>query len=91
MENFHKRINELLEELPVNEKRLYEEASSASQHGDISEEITRLRTHLEGLKMRSEAQGAGREVDRISAAGNQPRSKYDGIEVAERGVISSNG
>ena len=50
MENFHKRIRELLEELPVNEKRLYEEASSASQHGDISEEITRLRTHLEGLK-----------------------------------------
>jgi uncharacterized protein YicC (UPF0701 family) len=50
LENFHKRIRELLEELPVNEKRLYEEASSASQHGDISEEITRLRTHLEGLK-----------------------------------------
>ena len=50
LENFHKRIRELLEDLPVNEKRLYEEASSASQHGDISEEITRLRTHLEGLK-----------------------------------------
>jgi uncharacterized protein YicC (UPF0701 family) len=50
MENFHKRIRELLEDLPVNEKRLYEEASSASQHGDISEEITRLRTHLDGLK-----------------------------------------
>ncbi len=91
MENFHKRIRELLEELPVNEKRLYEEASSASQHGDISEEITRLRTHLEGLKAIAQAQGAGREVDRISAAGNQPRSEYDGIEVAERGVISSNG
>jgi len=29
MENFHKRIRELLEDLPVNEKRLYEEASSA--------------------------------------------------------------
>lgn len=50
LENFHKRIHELLADLPVNEKRLYEEASSASQHGDISEEITRLRTHLEGLK-----------------------------------------
>ncbi len=50
MQNFHKRIRELLDELPVNEKRLYEEASSASQHGDISEEITRLRTHLDGLK-----------------------------------------
>ena len=50
MENFHKRIRELLADLPVNEKRLYEEASSASQHGDISEEISRLRTHLDGLK-----------------------------------------
>src|SRR6202158_6638609 len=50
MENFHKRIRELLEDLPVNEKRLYEEASSASQHGDISEEINGLKTHLEGLK-----------------------------------------
>ena len=34
----------------MNEKRLYEEASSVSQHGDISEEITRLRTHLDGLQ-----------------------------------------
>ena len=50
MDNFQRRVRELLAELPVNEKRLYEEASSASQHGDISEEITRLRTHLDGLK-----------------------------------------
>jgi uncharacterized protein (TIGR00255 family) len=48
--NFEKRVRELLAELPVNEKRLYEEASAASQHGDISEELTRLRTHLDGLK-----------------------------------------
>ncbi|HVA78476.1 MAG TPA: YicC/YloC family endoribonuclease [Candidatus Binataceae bacterium] len=50
MRNFEARIRELLAELPVNEKRLYEEASIASQHGDISEEITRLKTHLEGLE-----------------------------------------
>ncbi|HYL60797.1 MAG TPA: YicC/YloC family endoribonuclease, partial [Candidatus Acidoferrales bacterium] len=50
MHNFQRRVRELLAELPVNEKRLYEEASAASQHGDISEEITRLRTHLDGLK-----------------------------------------
>ncbi len=50
MGNFQKRIHDLLADLPVNEKRLYEEASSVSQHGDISEEITRLRTHLDGLK-----------------------------------------
>lgn len=49
MKTFQSRVRELLENLPVNEKRLYEEASSASQHGDISEEITRLKTHLDGL------------------------------------------
>jgi uncharacterized protein (TIGR00255 family) len=50
LKNFEARIRELLDTIPVNEKRLYEEASIASQHGDISEEITRLRTHLQGLK-----------------------------------------
>jgi uncharacterized protein (TIGR00255 family) len=49
MKTFQSRVRELLANLPVNEKRLYEEASSASQHGDISEEVTRLKTHLEGL------------------------------------------
>ncbi len=91
LENFHKRIRELLEDLPVNEKRLYEEASSASQHGDISEEITRLRTHLEGLKSLLKRKGASRKVDRVFAPGNQPRGQHDGFEVAERGTISSNG
>jgi uncharacterized protein (TIGR00255 family) len=50
LKNFEIRIRELLDTIPVNEKRLYEEASAASQHGDISEEITRLRTHLQGLR-----------------------------------------
>jgi len=47
--NFETRMRELLAELPVNEKRLYEEASAAAQHGDITEEITRLRVHLEAM------------------------------------------
>ncbi len=47
--NFQSRIRELLSTAPVNEKRLYEEASIVSQHGDISEEITRLQAHLDGL------------------------------------------
>jgi uncharacterized protein (TIGR00255 family) len=50
MATFQARVRELLGTLPVNEKRLYEEASAASQHGDISEELTRLSTHLDGLK-----------------------------------------
>ncbi|HYB91121.1 MAG TPA: YicC/YloC family endoribonuclease [Candidatus Binataceae bacterium] len=50
MANFDRRVRELLHNLPVDEKRLYEEAALAAQHGDISEEITRLRTHLDGLR-----------------------------------------
>ena len=48
--NFETRVRELLAELPVNEKRLYEEASSATQHGDINEELTRLRVHLSAMR-----------------------------------------
>jgi uncharacterized protein (TIGR00255 family) len=47
--NFETRIRELLAELPVNEKRLHEEASAAAQHGDITEELTRLHVHLDGM------------------------------------------
>jgi uncharacterized protein (TIGR00255 family) len=48
--NFETRVRELLGELPVNEKRLYEEASSAAQHGDITEEMTRLKVHLQAMR-----------------------------------------
>ena len=47
--SFETRVRELLGDLPVNEKRLYEEASNAAQHGDITEELTRLRVHLKAM------------------------------------------
>lgn len=47
---FESRVRELLAEIPVNEKRLYEEASSVAQRGDITEELTRLAIHLNALK-----------------------------------------
>lgn len=50
LENFQKRIGELLEGLPHNERRIYDEAASAAQHADITEELTRLRAHLQGLR-----------------------------------------
>jgi len=50
LENFQKRIGELLEGLPHNERRIYDEAASAAQHVDITEELTRLRAHLQGLR-----------------------------------------
>ena len=48
--SFETRVRELLGDLPVNEKRFYEEASSAAQHGDITEELTRLRVHLKAMR-----------------------------------------
>jgi uncharacterized protein (TIGR00255 family) len=48
--NFKARVRELLETLPVNERRLLDEAAAAAQHGDITEELTRLRAHLQGLR-----------------------------------------
>ena len=47
---FQARVKELLGETPVNEKRLYEEAAGVAQRGDITEELTRLRIHMEALK-----------------------------------------
>jgi len=48
--NFEGRVRELLGDLPVNEKRLYEEAAAAAQHGDITEELTRLGVHLKAMR-----------------------------------------
>jgi uncharacterized protein (TIGR00255 family) len=61
---FEARVRELLAELPVNEKRLYEEASNAAQHGDISEEITRLRVHLKAMRELLRRSGAvGKSIE----------------------------
>ncbi|MBF6568741.1 MAG: YicC family protein [Candidatus Binataceae bacterium] len=49
LENFQRRVGELLKDLPLDERRLYEEAASAAQHVDITEELTRLRAHLQGM------------------------------------------
>jgi uncharacterized protein (TIGR00255 family) len=47
--NFESRMRELLTEAPINEKRLYDDALGAAHHGDISEELTRLRVHLKAM------------------------------------------
>jgi uncharacterized protein (TIGR00255 family) len=47
--SFESRMRDLLAEAPINEKRLYEDALGAAHHGDISEEMTRLRVHLKAM------------------------------------------
>jgi uncharacterized protein (TIGR00255 family) len=64
--SFEARVRELLGEQPVNEKRLYEEAASAAQHGDISEEVTRLKVHLQALRELLKRTGAvGKSIEFI--------------------------
>jgi uncharacterized protein (TIGR00255 family) len=61
---FQNRVKELLAELPVNEKRLYEEAAGVAQRGDITEELTRLRIHLDALKeLLERAEPVGKSIE----------------------------
>jgi uncharacterized protein (TIGR00255 family) len=61
---FQDRVKELLGELPVNEKRLYEEAAGVAQRGDITEELTRLRIHLDALtELLERAEPIGKSIE----------------------------
>ncbi len=62
--NFEERLRHLLQELPINEKRLHEEAASAASRADISEELARLRAHTEALRGLLGKDGAvGKEIE----------------------------
>jgi uncharacterized protein (TIGR00255 family) len=62
--NFQTRLRDLIADLAVNEKRLYEEASDAAQRADIAEEVTRLRAHLHGLRELVESEGTvGKQIE----------------------------
>jgi uncharacterized protein (TIGR00255 family) len=63
-DNFESRMRELLGEAPINEKRLYEDALGAANHGDISEELTRLRVHLQAMgPLLSRAGAVGKSIE----------------------------
>jgi uncharacterized protein (TIGR00255 family) len=47
---FHKRLNEMLEGKPVDEARVAQEAALLIDRGDVSEEIDRLRSHLDHFR-----------------------------------------
>jgi uncharacterized protein (TIGR00255 family) len=49
LSGFRELVKELLAETPVNEKRLYEEAARVAQRCGVTEELTRLRIHLDAL------------------------------------------
>lgn len=61
---FHDRLHDLIADLAVNEKRLFEEAADAAQRAEITEEVTRLRSHLQGLRELLERPGpVGKQIE----------------------------
>jgi uncharacterized protein (TIGR00255 family) len=91
--NFNQRMRELLAEAPINEKRLHEEALSAAHHGDISEEMTRLRVHLKamgpllgrtgtvGKAIEFLLQEMGREINTIGAKSQDAQMSQIAVEI----------
>ena len=91
--NFNLRMRELLAEAPINEKRLYEDALSAAHHGDISEEMTRLRVHLKamgpllgrsgtvGKAIEFLLQEMGREINTIGAKSQDGQMSQIAVEM----------
>jgi uncharacterized protein (TIGR00255 family) len=62
--NFQARLRDLIADLAINEKRLFEEASDAAQRANINEEVTRLRAHLHGLRELVETEGTvGKQIE----------------------------
>jgi uncharacterized protein (TIGR00255 family) len=64
MAAFETRMRALLENVPINEKRLHEEAAAAAQRADISEELARLHAHLEALRtLLRKTEPVGKEIE----------------------------
>ncbi len=64
-ETLRERVAELMGELPVDETRVAQEIALAAQRADVTEELVRLRAHLERLAelLRPEAEGIGRPLE----------------------------
>ncbi len=64
MDSFQARVRELVGTLPLDERRLYEDAAATAQRGDISEELVRLTSHLAGFReLLAKPSGVGKQID----------------------------
>ncbi len=67
--NYRKKIEKLLRDLPVDERRIAQEAAIIADKASITEEINRLKTHTQRLKLLLQDQSIatkGREADFLS-------------------------
>ncbi len=61
---FQTRVRELAAIVPLDERRLYEDAVATAQRADISEEMVRLATHLAAFRqLLAEPRAVGRKID----------------------------
>lgn len=91
-EKFFKRIRELTEGLELDTGRLELEAVLLVQKVDITEELTRLRGHLQGLKEKLEQGGAiGRALDfllqEVHREANTIASKASELGIIQKALI----
>lgn len=92
VERLRKRMKELLGEVSVDEERLYREAALLAEKSDITEEIVRLRSHLDAFRKKIQLdQEVGRELDFISQEMNREintiGSKSQHFEIAQEVVF----
>ncbi len=63
-EKLRKRLDELLRDVPLDQSRLAQEAAYLAERSDITEEITRLKSHLAQLRELLNAEGEiGKKLD----------------------------
>ena len=91
MERYKQKLNELIENINIDESRLYQEIAILSEKRDITEELVRLGSHFDlfmkymnsresnGKKLNFLLQEIGREINTIA-------SKTNNIEISHLAV-----
>lgn len=90
-DNLLKRIRDIEAELPLDEARIHQEVLFIAQKGDISEEIERLKSHINQFqKSLSAGESVGRKLDFIiqemNREANTIASKVDDILIIDKTV-----
>ena len=74
------RLKDLLGETQIDPTRLAQEAALAAERSDVSEELVRLRSHVQQFQdLLASASEAGQET-RLPAAGNAARSQHAALK-----------
>jgi uncharacterized protein (TIGR00255 family) len=96
-ERLKKRLKELKHEAPLSEKKIAEEASYFAQRYDLTEEVARLKSHLDyvlDLLSPGKEEPAGKKLDFIAQEiyreANTINSKSPDIEII-RGILTIKG